>query len=1303
MDARNTVAQITGSLPNSESPKVIKLSKPPTDQAIIIHLDGVTKLDLSAIGNENITFVHAGDRLVILFDNHSTATIEPFYDSKGLPLADITVELSSDRDVSASEFASLFPITTDQSILPAAGAGSPAAGANFEAVTVTQFAAGQAPLALLTADAANGNGGPTNAGHAAAINLSVQGPTLGVHDVAGSEDKPIALGLTDALSLADPRTSLGDLTITGVPAGVTLSAGTHNADGSFTLTPAQLAGLTLISDGEVQHFTLTVTGTTLDGGITASSSATINVSVAPVADHPTLSVVNNSGNEDTPIALSIATALGEVDADAVLSVTIKGLPTSGVTLSNANHDPLTIAADGSITLTPAQLAGLALTSDGEVQHFDLTVTATTVDGQIPGTPLTPSQTVSTSATLHVDVALDQPTVSATSVSAIEDQAITLKINAGLTTPDANLTETVTISGIPAGVTLSNANHDPLTIGSDGSITLTPSQLNGLTLTSDGETQHFDLTVTVATTHSGDPATDIQASTSTTLHVDVTPVADAPLLTVPNEGPEQSFILSPVVVPGAASVDPLGINDNGTVVGTVSGQSSGPNAFIDQAGSVTIFSVDSASTQANGINDNGDVVGTVTDADGIHGFLQQAGTGATSVLIDEPGAASTVAKGINNNGEIVGFFADINSSNDSSTDHGFLRSSDGTIVTIDDPHAGKGANQGTIANGINDAGTIVGQFVDGSGAHGFIDQAGKFTTVNVKGASLTEVTGIDNKGDVVGIFEDTTGEHGFFRDTNGNVTVIDAPGAIKTDVFGISASGQIVGDFEDSNGNIHAFTGTLIPLGTVSGNEETPIKLGITAALSEIDHDAVLSVTISGIPTGATLSDDGTPLTVGADGSVTLTGTQIADLNKNLLTLTSDGETPHFNLTVTATTVDGGDVATEAFTSATLHVDVTPVVNAPHLDLNDDKAGDQHKSHIAGNEDQKISLDIAASLSEADPDATLTVTISDIPDGVSLFDDSGKLHIGKDGSITLTPEQLEGLALKSDGNVNARDFTLDVTATTVDGGEAASTSGTIHVDVTQKPHLDLNDDKTGDQHKSHIAGNEDQKISLDIDASKGEADPDATLTVTISDIPDGVSLFDDGGKLHVGKDGSVTLTPAQLKDLSLKSDADGSFTLHVTATTVDGGDIHTAASTSGTIHVEVASIPLLAAVNSGGADVLSGGAGANTFVFDGTALGSAPQSTSALAKITNFSNAKGDTIDLSALLDAAFDSNPSQPASNLVKVTENANGHSATLSVDTGAGTNNQFVAIAHLDHILSGAIVTAILDHAHHTAQLHVA
>src|ERR1700731_324806 len=119
MSGQIVVAQATGPQGPNTPPKVITVVKPGDNQAITIHLDGATKLDLSAIANENITLVHVGDRLIILFANHAEVTIEPFYSDNGQPLPDITVELAPGRDVSSSQFATDFPITTDQSVLPA--------------------------------------------------------------------------------------------------------------------------------------------------------------------------------------------------------------------------------------------------------------------------------------------------------------------------------------------------------------------------------------------------------------------------------------------------------------------------------------------------------------------------------------------------------------------------------------------------------------------------------------------------------------------------------------------------------------------------------------------------------------------------------------------------------------------------------------------------------------------------------------------------------------------------------------------------------------------------------------------------------------------------------------------------------------------------------------------------------------------------------------------------------------------------------------------------------------------------------
>src|SRR5439155_472092 len=130
--------------------------------------------------------------------------------------------------------------------------------------------------------------------------------------------------------------------------------------GSWTLTPLQLAGLTLTSDGETQHFHLSVTATTTDGASTAPTAGSIHVDVTPVADAPSLDLDSgtvgdqhsstHAGNEDTAIALDVSAALSEVDADATLSITITGVPAGPI------PSAATFQAGGSWTLTPLQLA-----------------------------------------------------------------------------------------------------------------------------------------------------------------------------------------------------------------------------------------------------------------------------------------------------------------------------------------------------------------------------------------------------------------------------------------------------------------------------------------------------------------------------------------------------------------------------------------------------------------------------------------------------------------------------------------------------------------------------------------------------------------------------------------------------------------------------------------------------------------------------------------------------------------------------------------------------------------------------------
>ncbi|GAB1716406.1 MAG: hypothetical protein NTAFB05_14480 [Nitrobacter sp.] len=196
---------------DKQHPRIVKITKPYGDQSVVVSLsyDGSVKADLSAIASEKITLVHIGEKLIILFDNHSTVTLEPFFDSTGKPLQDITVEVAPGRDITSAEFATLFPVTDDQSVLPAAGtgdgSGAQASGANFTSVGIDPLAVGN-PLALLGQEelpgfkidnilAENNNNqgfGPTP-GFSLSGTSVVEDETAGVQSAAdGANDQPLA-------------------------------------------------------------------------------------------------------------------------------------------------------------------------------------------------------------------------------------------------------------------------------------------------------------------------------------------------------------------------------------------------------------------------------------------------------------------------------------------------------------------------------------------------------------------------------------------------------------------------------------------------------------------------------------------------------------------------------------------------------------------------------------------------------------------------------------------------------------------------------------------------------------------------------------------------------------------------------------------------------------------------------------------------------------------------------------------------------------------------------------------------------
>ena len=92
----------------------------------------------------------------------------------------------------------------------------------------------------------------------------------------------------------------------------------------------------------------------------------------------------------------------------------------------------------------------------------------------------------------------------------------------------------------------------------------------------------------------------------------------------------------------------------------------------------------------------------------------------------------------------------------------IRASSLTFTTIDPP-----GSTGTLALDINAHGDIVGNYVTADGkTHGFLLSKGIFTTIDVPGAGLlSEANGINDAGVIVGIWGLVTEEHGSVRETS----------------------------------------------------------------------------------------------------------------------------------------------------------------------------------------------------------------------------------------------------------------------------------------------------------------------------------------------------------------------------------------------------------------------------------------------------------------------------------------------------------------------------------------------------------
>ena len=301
------------------------------------------------------------------------------------------------------------------------------------------------------------------------------------------------LDIQAALSDIDGSESIQSILISDLPAGAVLSAGTQNPNGTWNLTPAQLAGLEIslpVTPPATYSLTVSVTSVENANGDTATTSITFNLTVPEFNHAPivTYAIADQGATEEAPYSYDTSSHFADPDLGDVLTYT--------ATLANGDPLPAWLHIDpqtGVISGTP---------DDADLGTISIVVTATDEGG------------LSASDTFDVTIASvnDTPVVSVAIADQTTDEDAPFSLDVSGNFSDADLGDALTY-------TATLANGDPL-----------PSWLsfNGATGSFSGTPANGDVgVISVIVT-----ATDLAGATaSDTFDLTVANVNDAPVVTV----------------------------------------------------------------------------------------------------------------------------------------------------------------------------------------------------------------------------------------------------------------------------------------------------------------------------------------------------------------------------------------------------------------------------------------------------------------------------------------------------------------------------------------------------------------------------------------------------------------------------------------------------------------------------------------------------------------------------------------------------------------------------------------------------
>jgi type IV pilus assembly protein PilY1 len=681
--------------------------------------------------------------------------------------------------------------------------------------------------------------------------------------VTGVNDAPTDMALSSNVVNENlgPNTVVGALSTTDVDTSDTHSYSLVGGTGDVLNNSLKIVGSNLVTKGNSldadQSTPRTVRIRTSDGN-GGSFDKVFTLSVTPVAATPNVSsTATLTPNEDTAVNLGLSASLNDA-TDETLSVVISGLPT-GATLT----DGFNVSSAASTNVTSWNLANTTVISKlHDDSDFTLTVTAT-------ATETVNANAAQATSTTNVNVVAiaDTPGLTVTgAVSGNEDTAIGLTINGSLVDTDGSETLTYRISGVPTGASLNNGSDAGggvwnLAAGDVAGLTITPPLHNAAAFA-------ISVTATATETNGGNAA----SSAASVINVTVTPVADAPLLTVSNASGNEDTAIALSISAALVDTDGSEIIDSYQVTGVPTGATL--NQGTDAGGGVwNLTSAQVAGlTLTPKLHDDSDfnLSVTATTRETVNSVTATSATGAISVTVTAVADAPTVSVTATASGNEDTAIA--------LTIAGGLIDTDGSETLsfrISNVPTGASLNNGTDAGG----------------------GVWNVTAAGAAGLTLTPKLHDDSDFTLTVASVATESANGVEALTSATIA-ITVVAVVDTPNFSAPAS--------------------------ISGSEDIAITVGVTSSLVDTDGSETLTIQVTGVPTGATLNN-------GTDAGGGVWNLAEADLSG--LTITSKlHDDSDFSIGVTVTATEARDSSSVTLSTATIAVTVAAVADAPTISV-----------------------------------------------------------------------------------------------------------------------------------------------------------------------------------------------------------------------------------------------------------------------------------------------------------------------------------------------------------------------------------